>query len=606
VKNADIRPTSLKDLIAKYREIVDISIKDTLGTTVTPHPALLSMFQAILNDATLMMCSNKLEDEDSQRSVSYFIEHAWKLCSSINTRNVTAQFNFTVRFVMKGENINLTGQPSDSIADMKVNLNSLLNVSYDNQCLTFKGIVLEDRNNLQFYNIVQDSHVDLIMHMQPAVYKSNTSIDVINHEISNLRMKNNVMDDCEGMRINMDGVSSKSVFEFGLGNDSNVRVDAMNTTTIGNEHGFTRENKTIDYFKVHDEMEIVKENEIVVNVMNVKNADGAANNSKRIEPTENFDESFILGNIDDLLALPWDQEMDDWSCWQAAKNGNLYELQLAHENGCLWDERTCFEAARHGHLHILQWAHENGCIWDEQTCSNAAENGHLYVLQWAHTNGCPWDERTCSGAAEHGHLNVLQWARSNGCPWDAFTCSSAASNGHLTILQWAQRNGCPWDATTCERAASNGHLYVLKWAREHGCDMDKRTCFHAAYNGYLKILQWARENGCPWDERTCSNAARNGHLHVLQWAHTNGCRWDVHTCSNAARNGHLNVLQWARENNCPWDVYTCLSAAGNGHLTVLQWARENGCPWSESRILQIANDNGQTDIAQWIMHHRNM
>ena len=25
------------------------------------------------------------------------------------------------------------------------------------------------------------------------------------------------------------------------------------------------------------------------------------------------------------------------------------------------------------------------------------------VFEIAHENGCPWDERTCSGAAENGH-----------------------------------------------------------------------------------------------------------------------------------------------------------------------------------------------------------
>ena len=56
---------------------------------------------------------------------------------------------------------------------------------------------------------------------------------------------------------------------------------------------------------------------------------------------------------------------------------------------------------------MLQWARANGCPWDEWTCWFAAKGGQLEVLQWAHANGCPWDHRTCANAAEGGHFELL-------------------------------------------------------------------------------------------------------------------------------------------------------------------------------------------------------
>ena len=37
----------------------------------------------------------------------------------------------------------------------------------------------------------------------------------------------------------------------------------------------------------------------------------------------------------------------------------------------------------------MKYAHEHGCPWDEWTCYNAAKNGHLECLKYACAHGCP-------------------------------------------------------------------------------------------------------------------------------------------------------------------------------------------------------------------------
>ena len=557
---------TFKNMLDQYQELVrncnnNINGSAT-GTTLVVPSALLSIFRAILNDTTLLMCHKELEDKEVRRRVSLFIEQAWTFCSATDTNS----FSCTIRFVRQGENINLTTKPTECISAVKAKLCSILNISCENQCLTYKGIVLEDMETMQFYKIGPDSMVDLILLRMPvAEYDhdnvhhsgmsameindtllSNPSHEITNftnlqHDISNLTMKNEVLDEIDnfGMAVTMEGATSQPYGDIRTRGDLCFVADKLDTSWRPNEHGLDGGNMT------RNELTPL-ENNVTTGNINVDSmiTDNVMDDMKWF--VESDFQSDQPRKYDGFMEL-----QDEWSCWMAAKNGNLIALQLARQNGCSWDERTCSSAAENNHLHVIQWAHENGCLWDVNTCTNAAKNGHLHVLKWV---------------------------RERNCPWDVYTSLSAAGNGHLAVLQWALENGCPWDKT---------------------------TCFYAAYHGYLTVLQWARNKGCLWDEIICSNAARNGHLHVLKWARENGCPWDVRTCSNAARNGHLHVLQWVRENKCPWDIYTCISAAGNGHLNVLQWAKEHGCPWDEPIILQTANENHQTIIAEWILMEKN-
>jgi hypothetical protein len=132
-----------------------------------------------------------------------------------------------------------------------------------------------------------------------------------------------------------------------------------------------------------------------------------------------------------------------YNCESSVRNGNLFSLKYARENGCDWNEWTCLSAARYGHLECLKYAHENGCPWDEWTCLSSVANGHLECLKYAHENGCPWGERTCKYAVENGQLECLKYAREYGCPLKEDACRSAARSGQLECLKYLHENGCP-------------------------------------------------------------------------------------------------------------------------------------------------------------------
>jgi len=154
-------------------------------------------------------------------------------------------------------------------------------------------------------------------------------------------------------------------------------------------------------------------------------------------------------------------------------------------------------------------------------CSEAARNGDLYQLQQARAAGHPWGQDTCASAAYRGHLEVLKWLRAQDppCPWNENTCVWAAQCGQLVILQWLREHGCPWDEWTCVSAAYGGHCDLLQWARKEGCPWDVEVCYHATYSGHWHLLQWALQNGCPWDERihNVTQRTRTEQHQARQW-----------------------------------------------------------------------------------------
>ena len=116
-------------------------------------------------------------------------------------------------------------------------------------------------------------------------------------------------------------------------------------------------------------------------------------------------------------------------------------IKWAKNNGCPWSEWTCRDAARNGDLNMLKWLRDNGCPWNKWTCTAAAEHGDLNMLKWLHENGCPWGEMTCYYAARFGHLKVLQYLRINKCPQHEFMYSTAKNNGHEDIVNWLHSIG---------------------------------------------------------------------------------------------------------------------------------------------------------------------
>ena len=113
----------------------------------------------------------------------------------------------------------------------------------------------------------------------------------------------------------------------------------------------------------------------------------------------------------------------------------------------------------------------------------AARDGNLAEIQRLRASGIPWSLWMCKWALLNGHLNVLQWVRANGCPWDKTTCDDAARCGHLTILQWARANGCPWDKAACLDGYLPGPVraWIMSGAGDRCC-MTKSSAPRACTN----------------------------------------------------------------------------------------------------------------------------
>jgi hypothetical protein len=208
-------------------------------------------------------------------------------------------------------------------------------------------------------------------------------------------------------------------------------------------------------------------------------------------------------NLNRYDILKWAKEKTDIDiCALAVKYGSIQVLEWYGRNGGELSVDVGAMAMRSKNPHVMiPWARDNGFPWDVTLCSNAAMNGELYALQLAHQYGCPWDGKTCSNAALRGDLEMLKWAHDKGCPWDATTCSNAALSGNFELLKWAHDNGCPWDATTCSNAALRGDFEMLKWAHMKGCPWDAYTVINAKKMKHWDIYRWVRSKGCPYDKK---------------------------------------------------------------------------------------------------------
>lgn len=149
----------------------------------------------------------------------------------------------------------------------------------------------------------------------------------------------------------------------------------------------------------------------------------------------------------------WKADTDGWvdvSCEQAASDGDLARLQVAHAAGCPMSKEVCKVAARSGRLDCLRFAHEHGAEWDEDVCAEAAKYDYFECLRYARENGCPWDKRVCDGAIRAdpsmrlslsgpppGNLAMLKYARERGCPWSGRTKSMRLTHPeHAEMLLW--------------------------------------------------------------------------------------------------------------------------------------------------------------------------
>jgi hypothetical protein len=182
-------------------------------------------------------------------------------------------------------------------------------------------------------------------------------------------------------------------------------------------------------------------------------------------------------------------------CRNAAKNGHLECLTLAHQFGCLWDVRVCEDAALRGQYDCLKYAHENGCPWNINVCYYASQ-GHVKCLEYAHINGCPWDSKLYEHAIISGDIESIKYAHQNGCPWNNKICEDAALLNYFDILKYAIDNGALKNSKVCNKAASNGNFESLKYAHENGCDFDEDTCYEVNRSKNKECILYVHEKGC--------------------------------------------------------------------------------------------------------------
>ena len=75
---------------------------------------------------------------------------------------------------------------------------------------------------------------------------------------------------------------------------------------------------------------------------------------------------------------------------QAARKGDLAEVQRLYAAGAPWTTFTCIYAVIGGHLDILKWAHANGCPWNKAACleRHLPDNIRAWILSGAGDHGC--------------------------------------------------------------------------------------------------------------------------------------------------------------------------------------------------------------------------
>jgi len=156
----------------------------------------------------------------------------------------------------------------------------------------------------------------------------------------------------------------------------------------------------------------------------------------------------------------------------------------------------------------------------------------------------------------------------------------------------------------CFKVAHTNKLELLKWAREEKkCKWNERTINAAAEQGNLEMVKYCVANDCPIDEVACARAARYGHLECLKYLHEEvKAPWDSYTASWAAQNGHLHILEYLVERKFDkYNEYACTGAAAYGHLDCLKYLHETAkAPW-DSRVVQLAHVNNQTECVQYLL-----
>ncbi len=132
----------------------------------------------------------------------------------------------------------------------------------------------------------------------------------------------------------------------------------------------------------------------------------------------------------------------------------------------------------------------------EYTCTQAAKDGDIVVMKELRKQGKTWDEGTFAAAALGGHLELMYYLYSEKCPWDVRTCNNAVLRGHYRILKFCARRECPWDTSTVASAVEGKNDRCIWYVCTEGCPLDKNAAEYAFYH-YRELFWVLYETGAP-------------------------------------------------------------------------------------------------------------
>lgn len=253
------------------------------------------------------------------------------------------------------------------------------------------------------------------------------------------------------------------------------------------------------------------------------------------------------GNLDALIyartnGCAWDQR----TILEAVEYGRIDVVQYCLDNDCpIGDSDLCSAAMLNSDhekaLKVLKLLRKFSIPWNEYTCEQAAQNGNLEALKWARNQGCPWDECAFVEAILSNNTTTVQYCIDNGCPFSQDAYEKAVTcEDPISMLKLLHLNGLEWDKSACTEAATIGNLEVLCWLRYQNCPWDEEVCNQAVRCGHYEVLVYAHKNGCPWTQRTYAYCF-----------HEDGLDVEYEEEPTQHLRGVDRIIKYLRKHNCP-------------------------------------------------------
>lgn len=331
----------------------------------------------------------------------------------------------------------------------------------------------------------------------------------------------------------------------------------------------------------------------------------------------------------------------------AAANGHLGCLMVAHAHKCEMNTSVGYAAAVNGHLSCLKYVHKHGDVVNGETANAAAFGGQHECLQYVLDHGVTPTSSTSEFACKGGSLFCLRLLRESGASLSILCARAATEGGHLACLEYLLAYNCPVNSTVTLEAADKGHADCLNLLLDVGCHVRCNSVDKAAAGGHVSCLRILNRHDVLIDKRKLREAASSCHcemsniryisslfeagytippqalssavnfhntawvkflcenrccaleanltilavscLPILNILHEYGCPWDERTCAAAAKHADVfECLLYAHKHGCPWDAVTATTAARSGCWITLTYAVVNGCPCDSNTFLAAA------------------